>query len=317
MPNTNKMEAVNAICYTSVTIPRMFDTVTGFNDTLQFWARQVIEISTTAETGVANQWLRTVSPTSWTPVTTLKLPHGQTNLTQILAYINGQMNPGQVWSYDSTNRTLVILFHPPGGAIAWGYFIDPGHVPPAVSYAPMIYITAGGTDSFETLGLQRGSDLSTQVEDRVPFDRLNPNTFDTVVGTNLSAITVLPLFNRPLHNYAVWSTVDYTTPIMNPPNLSGPTLVWVAVDNMVDSSGVDAGTGNAYALLTSVALDKVDFGREATREVKDSKAEGHIFVAPRTIRSFKVRLLDRKLRQLVLPRNYPVHLSLQISYTDR
>lgn len=312
IPNTNKLEAVSSLCFQTVCIPRMFDTITEFNDTLIWWRRRVLE----EKTAVPDRYLRTLRLT-WTPVRTLRLPRGIKNMTDILTVINAAVAGEETWSYDSANRTIVIQTSVPGAPYVYGYFDDPGHVEPPEQYANHTYLTSGGTDAFELLGIQRAADIATVEEDKKLFDPLVPNTFDTVRGSNLENVPALPLFDRFEHTYVQWASVPYTTPPMNAPNISGPTVVHVTVPDMADTSMVHGATGVPYPTLTSVNMDQVEFGRELTHRVRDADVETLSFVAPRTIRSFAVSLRDHRFRPLRLPRNYPVHLVVEANYTDR
>ena len=312
--NPNKTNNVTRLSYNTISIPRMFNTIYAGNNTLVWYKRQVLEILQPNQP--PNTYLRTVA-TNWTETRRLVLPDGQLNINDVLTAINTLTGASEVWSYDSTNRTVVIVATPPGPTITFGLFVDPGHVTPPVSYANMTFLSAGGTDMFETLGLQRASDLFLSQEDNVSFDQFDPNSFDTTKGSNLEGMVVFPLFDRTLHNYQKWATLVYTTPRMLAPNFAGPTIIKVQIRDCSDSQTISAGSGKSYDVITTLNIADVPFGAEVTRQIRDVQGEGIGFIAPRDIRAISVQLLDRKFRQLTLPRNNPVHIVLQLVFKDR
>lgn len=312
IPNSTKMTGVTGLCYKMVTIPRMFDTINPYNNTLTWYQRRVVEIPQPAP----DTYLRTVSLT-WEITRQLIIPPGQLNITEILAIVNAG-HPDEVWSYDSALRTIVIQKTNPDPPIVWGVFFDPGHVDPPLQYANMTYLRAFPQgDTFDTLGIQRVADIFTRTEDKVDFDQKNPNSFDATKGSNLDNVVILPLFDRFTHNYTHWATTIYTTPRMNPPNLSGPTIINVELTAIGDSQAIRASTGLAYDVIGTFGIEGTPFGTEFTQGVKDGQFEGNGFVNPRELKSFRVRLLDRSFRVLTLPRNYPVHIVLQIRFRER
>src|SRR5204862_5239050 len=121
------------------------------------------------------------------------------------------------------------------------------------------------------------------------------------------------------HNYNTWATAPYTTPVMNPPRITGPTTIMVCLDDLMGPSMIHSATGNAYDVLSSLNIENVEFGRDATKEVKDTEAEGMGFAAPVNVQSFQVQLRDGNagFRLLTLPRNQTVHVVLQLLYSDR
>ncbi len=312
VPN-NKLTGVSRICFTDVSIPRLFDIINENNNTLIWWQRQVIEPPVT---GMPNNNLRTVSNT-WTATRTLQIPTGRHNITSILAVINAATGGSEVWSYDSVNGSLVISKTPSGVPIDFKQFVDGAHVDPAVSYADMTYVSGGTTESLDTLGLQKAADQSSRLEDKLDFDQRNPNSFDAVKGSNLQGVYAFPLFNREAHDYKTWATAAYTTPLMNPPCLTGPQQIQVTLSELGDGGLVSAGTGVSYDVITTVDLSQVPIGTNAIRHVTDSEAQSIGYLAPREVRAIRVRLLDRKFRPLTLPRNYPVNVTVQLQFTER
>lgn len=309
IPNAEQLNGVSRITLNQVVIPRMFDTVDSTNDILQWYQKLMIEVPYTDQP--PNNFLRTVEEKTWTLTRTVTLTHGQRNMTQILADINAVTTPlGEVWSYDSTNRTIVIVVTPAAPEIAFGPFFDAAHTPPATTYANMLYL-GSPNGAFDMLGLQGPASTASAQEDKIPFDRLNANTFDAISGTNIERLQLLPLFNRFAHNYHTWATATFTTSPLNPPRITGPTIIKVCLTGLADGSEIQASSGTSHDVLSTVNIESVNFGNEYTKEVKTDDAESIDFISPVDIKSFRVQLKDRKYRQLTLPRNQPVHVVVQ------
>lgn len=315
VPNSIKCQNVIRVCVTAISIPRMFQTINEFNNTLIWWQRQVIEIPAPP---VTDRWLRTVS-LDWTPRAILTIPPGILNMTQILTYINANngLPLNETWTYDVDNRTVKIHVVPPGVVLPFGYFIDHAHVPPAVSYANMAYLTDGKSEFFDTMGLQKAADIASEAFENYALDLLDPNTFGSVGNSNLARATSLPMFDLSLFNYASWATIDYDTPTMNPPDISGPQLIHVCVSDLADGNTTYAATGSTYDVLTSVFMGDAPWGENSTKEVKDGEYEAIGVKSPRNITQLRIRLLDDKFRPTVLPRNYIVPLRMQLVTSER
>ncbi len=315
IPNSTKLSGVSRICYTSVSVPRMFNNIDAYNNELVWYRRRVVDIPYPFSAPVANTFYKTVSPV-WTVFRRLLVPPGVYNILDLLVIINAATGAEEVWTYDPTLRTIVITTAPSAPAIVWGPFVDGAHVPPTNS-ANMTYLTGGMAGMLDTLGIQREADASGHKEDRIPLDIANPNSFDATSGSNLSGIALLPLFDRFLHNYATWASSPYITPRMNAPNLAGPTVINVIISDVGDGSTVHASTGTLYDTLTTLNIGKTDYGVECEKKVKDGVSEGIQFSAPRNITQFRVKLYNSEFKQLTLPRNYPVHITLQFVFTNR
>lgn len=104
---------------------------------------------------------------------------------------------------------------------------------------------------------------------------------------------------------------------MNAPCLTGPQQVQVTLSELGDGGLVSAGSGVSYDVITTVDLSQTPFGTNCTRSVGDAEAQSIGYLAPREVRAVRVRLLDRKFRPLVLPRNYPVNVTVQLQFTER
>lgn len=317
LPNAIRTNKVWKVSPNLISVPRMFPNIMPPDDTLVWYQRQVIEVATS----LPNYWLRTVAP-NWTATRTLAFPQQIWNLTTLLAYINAATGANEVWSFDTTNGCLSQAVTPPsGGPIAFGIFYDPAHVPPAVTYANMTYVIEGnGGHVFDVLGLEKQaiaatSNLLSPVllagNPLVPFPP-DPNSFDNIVGSNLEGFHCYPLFDRTLHNYTSWSTLNWASPVNDSPNLGGPSIVHIKVADLGDSSSVDSKTGTVQDILATVAVADVNFGEFKSKEIRDVEGEGIEYQQARNISKFQVMLLDARYRQLSLPINYPVHLKLQM-----
>lgn len=315
VPNSVKLQDVIRVCHNSVSIPRMFQTITQYNNVLQWWQRQVIEIPVPTAPQ-PNTWLRTVSQT-WTLMKQLIITPGIYNRDQVLALIQGTAGVNEQWTWNDTTLSIQIVETPTGSPVVWGYFIDPSHVTPPVSYANMILLTDGDSTSFDTLGLEASAGLLSRKYASAPFDPLNPATFATTLGSNLQGATTLPLFDEEAFNYITWATQMYTTPPMSPPNFSGPLTIQVGLSDLGDGSTIYAATGTSYDVITSVSLSHTNWGDSAVKEVKDGEFEAIGLKHPRNITGFSVKLMDEQFRPVVLPRNYLVAMRLAFVYVVR
>jgi hypothetical protein len=177
----------------------------------------------------------------------------------------------------------------------------------------MTYMSAGGTDSFDTLGLQAVAyATSIGFQDPLPFDQTNPNSFDATAGSNLSSTTLFQLFDRSTHNYQGWISNAYVTSQLNRPNLDGPELIHCIVSDMGDSSHVDSATGTPYDVMKSLDMTAAAFGSRQVVEIKDVEAEAVLFQHFKNLTGFRVRLVDSRFRSLMLPRNCEVNLVLTL-----
>lgn len=333
VPNSIKCQDVVRICNYNTTVPRMFPTVTPNNNTLIYYRRQIIEI----QTDVPNVWFRTVS-NDWLVWFLITLPLGIQNVAEMLAYINLHhpvVGDGETWtSLPDATKTIQINIHPVDPLIAWGLFSPgPGYISPIMPPNPPIFLPISWLSSarvapgeqksvsswgaFDLLGLTQPP-LDPRFTPTGSLNTNNPSTFGTVVGTNLEKIgPKLPLFIVDnLFGYSqFWN--PYQTPVMNPPNVSGPDVVHVALSDLGDGSTTYAFDGSSYDVLTTVSLSGVNFGDNATKEVKDGEFEAIALRQPRNITGFRVTLYDSQFRVLTLPRNYPVNMRLQMVYVSR
>jgi hypothetical protein len=317
VPNSIKLQDVVRICHRSVSIPRMFQTISKYNNVLQWWQRQMIEIPV-PDAPQPNTWLRTVSQT-WTLIKQLVIPPGIYNRDQILALINdpGPAGPNELWAWSDPKLSLEITETPTQPAIQFGYFIDPAHVPPPLIYANMTLLTDGDSESFDTLGLESRASFISQKYAYQAFNPLDPLTFATIQGSNLQGKSVLPLFNLEAFNYMTWATSVYTTPQLSPPNFSGPNTVHVVLQDLGDGSTVYGFSGTLYDELTAVNLTNTFWGDAAIKEVKDGQFEAIGLKQPRNITGLRVQILDEQYRTIVLPRNYVVSIVLALVHVVR
>jgi len=314
MTNTVKTTRIVAVVPTMIAIPRMFPTISKYNNVLIMWQRKVIEVPSGLP--APNDWLRTVS-NQWSPVVSITLPVGILNVDQIIAIINPLVSGlGQVWSFNTTTLNLVCNVTAPGApAQAFGYFT--GGPTGINAYAPMTLLSGGSSESMTTLGLQPLLwGVPSGFTDPHGFDPVNPSSFDAVAGSNLAGAMVLELFNRESHSYTDWITNNYQTPQLQPPNLAGPTVVHCTVSDLGDLSHVDASTGTTYDAVKTCMIATVPYGETFREVLKDVDAEKIDFKHQRSVTGFRVRLLDSAFRGLVLPPNCEVNLDLTLWYQD-
>jgi hypothetical protein len=307
VPNSLRTSKIWRIVNNTCVIPRMFPNIAAPDNGLAWYQREVVEIPTAAP----NVWLRTVSPV-WTLRMSLFFEPGIWNVDLILAKLNSVTGPNEVWAFDAVNGCFVVTETPTAPPVVFGTFFDPVHVPPPVTYANMTYLAEAGGHVFDVLGLEKQASIATNLPLSPALVPTSPDTFDNLTGSNLDSKNVLPLFDRSAHDYTTWATVPFISPLNNKPNLSGPVVVHVVLADLGDSSAVEAKNGMLQDIVTSVNLADVEFGAFKAKEVNDVEGEGIEYVAPRNISQFRVKLLDTQSRQLYLPRNYPVHLKVQL-----
>lgn len=309
VPNSLRTGKIWRIVNNTCSIPRMFPNITTPDNSLAWYQREVVEIPTGV---VPNMWLRTVSPL-WTLRMVLTFEPGIWNVDLILAKINSATGPNEVWTFDAVNGCFVVTKTPTGPPVAFGEFLDPVHVPPPVSYANMTYVVENGGHVFDVLGLEKQASIATSLNLSLALNFRDPSTFDNLTGSNLDGKNAFPLFDRVAHDYyTTWAVSPFISPLNNKPNLAGPVIVHVVLADLGDSSVIEAKNGTLQDIVTTVSLGDVEFGAFKTKEVKDVEGESIEYRDARNISQFKVKLLDSQSRQLVLPRNYPVHLKVQL-----
>lgn len=311
LPNSTRTNRIWRISTNMLTVPRMFPTIYAPDNVMVWYRRQVIEVPT----GTPDTYLRTVEQ-KWTEVKRLVFPDGMWNQDLILAHINAFTGPNELWSFDTASQSFVFTVTPTDPPIVWGIFVDPGHVPPPVTYANMTYIAEPfGTHLFDPLGLERNASVLSSLPGPTALNPLDPNTFDNIINTNLDSRNVYPQFDRTLRSYAAWSSTVFNSPPNNPPNLAGPVTVHLSITDLGDSSTVDALSGTPTDIIASINMGDVDFGTFKSREINDMEGEGIEYQQARNIANFQVRLLDARNRQLTLPRNFPVFVKLQLVHS--
>jgi len=313
MTNTMKLNRVVRVAPSQVVIPRLFPNISEHNNVLVFYGRRVIEEPTYLP--APRDWIRTVSP-QWTERYRIVIPEGIYNIDQILTLINATVTPlGQTWSFNTITMSIEITTTAPGAqTVVYGYF-TPAPVAPIDEWFPLMYVTGGQSDLFNTLGLEAAA-FSTSVgfTDNVTFDRTNPNTFDATRGTTIDNIPALALFDREKHSYDYWLNNDYDTPPLNRPNLAGPEFVHVLISELGDSSTINATTGVLYDVVKSVEMTQAPYGERVATTITDLETDAINFQHFRSVNGFRVRIVDSKFRALKLPRNSEVNITLGIWY---
>lgn len=316
LPNSSRTKKVWKLTPHTTVIPRMFPNIYAPDNVISWYQRQVLELPT----GDPTIWVRTVDE-KWTETRRLVIPPRIWNVDSLLVFINAALvGSGEVWTFDPITSSFVVTVTPSAGPIVFGPFVVvPPHVTPAVSYANMTYIVEPffpiATHVFDALGFERVASTLSHLNLSLVFNAGDPNTFDNLFQSNIGGVNAFPLFDRTSHNYASWATAVYISPQNNQPNLAGPTVVHVAITDLGDSSTVDAGSGLLLDVITSVNLGDVDFGTFKERIVNDQDAEAIEYQQARDISKFRVTVLDSKNRQLVLPRNFPVFVKVQLIHS--
>lgn len=316
LPNSVRTNKIWKITPHTAIIPRMFPNIYAPDNEMLWFQRRVIEIPTEDPT----IWIRTVEP-NWTVTRDLVFPQKIWNVDSILTFINAATGANEVWTWDATNLCFLVSVTPVAAPIVFGPFVVvPPYAPPPQPFANMTYIVepfSATLDShiFDTLGLERVASALSSLALSPSLVITDPNTFDNLLGSNLSLRNAYPLFDRTLHNYNSWATLVYNSPINNSPNLAGPIVINISISDLGDSSTVDAETGQLHDIVGTVNLGDVDFATFKERIVNDGDSEGIEYQAARNISNFKLKLLDARNRQLTLPRNFPIFVKLQLIHT--
>ncbi len=311
MTNTMKMTRIVRICPNLIAMPRLFPNISEYNNVLRFYSKRVIEIPTGLS--APNDWLRTVKD-EWEVRWQLVIPEGIYNIDQLLLLINGVVGPlGQTWTFDTDTMSIKIeIAAPVAPGYTFGYF-TPAPVVAIDEWLPFVYLSGGASETLSTLGLEKAAfTQSIGFSDNLPFDKINPNSFDATRGTVLDGVPVLPLFDREQHSYEHWSTSAYSVPPLNSPNLDGPQLVHVLISELGDSNVINATTGVLYDVVKSVEMTQVEYGGRAVATVSDLESESITFQHNRCVTGFRVRVVDSKFRALKLPRNCEFNAILAI-----
>jgi hypothetical protein len=310
VPNSMRTNKIWKIVPHTMTVPRMFPNLPFPDNVLVWYQRQVVELPT----ATPNVYLRTLAP-NWSATRTLVFDQKIWNVDGIIAQINSVTGPNEVWGFDPNTQTITVTKTPTDPPIAFGEFLDPGHVAPPVTYANMTYIAEGaGGHIFTLLGMEKQASVATALRLSPVFDQNDPNTFDNIIGTNIDSRNLYPLFARQAHSYTAWSADVFSAPLNNQPNLAGPVTVQLVITDLGDSSTVEAKSGTLQDIIATINLGDVPFGTFKSREVKDADGECIEYQQARNISRFAVRLTDMDNRTLTLPRNFPVNIRLQLTH---
>lgn len=311
MTNTMKMTRIIRIAPNDIVIPRLFPNISEYNNILRFYSRRIIEIPSGRP--APEDWLRTVGR-DWEIRLQITIPEGIYNIDQILTLVNAAVVPlGQVWTFNTETASIGITANIPTPlASPFGYF-TPAPVLPLNAWLPLVYVSGGPSELLSTLGLEEAAfSQSIGFSDNVPFDPLNPSSFDATRATILEATPSLSLFDRERHSFSYWMSNGYTTPRLNSPNLDGPQFVHMLISELGDSSTIDATSGVLYDVVKSIEMTRVDWGARVEATINDLESEAVTFQHHRSVTGFRVRIVDSKFRSLKLPRNCEVNAKLAL-----
>lgn len=316
MPNSTVSTGVIRIVPHTISIPRAFYNIVAPSNSINLWRRKSKVISLGS-----NEWIVTGEP-EWTKIT-LTLPPGIYTwigqLTEAMA-ANGWFDHGVNWSAGD-DRKLVVQNQSMGGYWQWGRVSQPEEPPNPPEFMPQTFITEPeGSHLFDVLGLG-GAQFTGEGEHWLSnrFDETQPETADCIRGSDIEkAKTVVALFATDAHTMnGLHIYSPYLLPNVNPFNLEGPVSVSVVIEGLGDNATIDAETGKPYDTITEVPVaTQTEMYRYATRVVQDCDAESIQYVSERSLRGFRVRLQDANGTTLKLPRNWPVHIRLQILQTQ-
>lgn len=315
MPNSTISTGVVRIVPHTVSIPRVFYNVYAPSNAINVWRRKTKVVSV----GV-NEWLVTAEP-EWSK-TTLSIPPGiytYYNLVETMAN-NGWFDVGLQFSVE--DRRLTVVNQSMGGYWEWGYVSQPESPPVPPEYMPQTFITEPeGSHFFDVLGLA-GAQFVTEGDNWLSpvFDETRPETADCIRGSEIEAAKIIvAAFATDAH---AMDGLHISTPFIirntNPLNLEGPVSASVVIEGLGDNATVDAESGKPADVITEVPLatGSTPMYTYATRLIQDCDAEAIQYASERSLRGFRVRLQDANGTTLRLPRNWPVHIRLQILQTQ-
>lgn len=312
MPNSTVSNNVVRIVPHTVSIPRVFYNVYAPSNKLTVWRRKS-KVTSIGD----NDWFVSGEP-DWVKFDVTIPPGIYTPASFVGALQNTPFaDAGLGIDYNSTSKTFYITAFPYTYA-QWGRVFEPETPPSPPEFMPQMYITEPeGSHFFDVLGIgaaqfvTRGDHWLSYV-----FDPMRPETGDSIRGTEIeSAKIIVPVFKTDVHTMAGLLYEEYGIPNVNPVNLEGPVSVSVVIDGLGDNASVDAETGKPSDIITQVPM-MGNYYTYSTRQVQDCDAEAIQYASERTLRGFRVRLQDADGATLTLPRNWPVHIRLQILQTQ-
>lgn len=320
MPNSTVSNGVVRVVPHTVSIPRAFSNVYAPSNRMYIWRRKsrVIDLGTPE---LPNEWLVT-GEANWTKTEVVVPPGNYTPVTLIYAMVDaGMFEAGVNMSYEpgGINRRFSV-FNIASSYWEWGRISQPESPPSPPPYMPYIFLTEPeGSHFFDILGLGAAHFTPTATSYlSYSFDPNNPSSADSIRGSEIeTAKIIVPLFRTDAHDIGSQLYYDYTIPstMMNPANLEGPVNVSVVIEGLGDNASVDAETGKPADIITQVPMSSAWY-TYSTRKVKDCDAEAVQYQGERTLRGFRVSLQDADGVTLRLPRNWPVHLRLQLLQTQ-
>lgn len=312
MPNSTASNGVVRVVPHTVSIPRVFQNVYAPSNRLNVWRRK----SVVNNLG-ANEWFVTGEP-NWTKIELVIPPGTYTPASLIVAMGSaGMTDAGFDMSYESGSHSFSISSIP-SSYWQWGAVSQPEEPPAPPLYMPQIFLTEPeGSHFFDILGIGAAHFVPTATNYlSYAFDPQLPGTADSIRGTEIElAKIVVPVFRTETHQIGDLLYYPYFIPGVHPLNLEGPVTVNVVIEGLGDNASIDAETGKPADIITQVPMASAWY-TYSTRKVKDCDAEAIQYQGERTIRGFRVTLQDSDGVVLRLPRNWPVHLRLQILQTQ-
>lgn len=329
MPNSLGSTNIWRVVPHTIAIPNAFPTFYApLNNRMRLWERKIIRTQVDGA-----HWNVSLDP-NWTSTDIVFVQGRYTNLDVFKALTNNMLPTGRWQSFIDLLTCFVIRGVPYSepshlDTQYWGTFaseLQPNGPEffPCVAYLEELE----GSHIFDVFGFGRrrfdhstGSSLLDSVSKA--FDPENPRTVDCIAGSNLEQAKdrIIPLFDIQEQNYLNWTInpIFLDNRVFNPVNLDIPMWINVIIEELGDSSTIDTSTGNTSSVVATVCLDRPDVWdglHYVVRVVHDCDAEAIQFRSARIIRTFTVKLKDAKGNQLVLPRNFPVIMRLQLLHEE-
>jgi len=313
MPNSMGSDKIRRVVASTVSIPRRFYNIYEPNNKFILWRRPIA----VAEIG-PNIW-RIAGDYDWIPLE-ITIPPGVYTPTKLITTLT--MLPGNDWigyGYDSETGKFTIN----GPYYTWPFFDvlnEPESPPAPPEFIPQCYVTeAKGSHLFDILGLvsaRMRNDDTMYASPTYQFEDFL--TGDNIANTSMDGYpNPVPLFNASAHNLSAYLYQSWIVPNVNPLNLEGPVWVNVVIKELGDNSTIDTETGKPLDVVATVPMTETPYNTYVTRRANDADVEGIQFKDERSVRAFKVQLQDLDGNVLVLPRNWPVFIRLQLLQTTQ
>lgn len=210
-----------------------------------------------------------------------------TSVPNIFPNINAYRNS---WTEPSGNRVIAVGQYSSSGLIT------------ALNATSVDFVFAVNAAGFVTVTCTGTKVLTTSYEFLAVL-----GLQDAGVLTGLSRL----VDGDPICNLTVVATHTGTSPI----NIGGEKIAVIACGKMAHSNAIFANDGKPYDILSTVSFATTVYGQTATTD-GDSDLHDVKYKYYNNLDTLVFELLDGKLRPLIMPSNYNVHMVIKIFHRD-